>query len=262
VVNRTPFLALFAVVACSGEPRFPAPPAVLGTAAKVSESPAQELQQRTFDWVLAGRWTIDKSLVPVVETDAVPIAIVRAFHSGLVLGVVRCDATCVGALKTVLPDGAERAHLEQRILRATEHERVDGLALDLGGLAEVDAAASAMIDEIGAVLHLANRKLGVIMQMTCRDAACTGMRLLGRVARAADLVVVTETDEDVVDGAARADARRRAIAETLSKGPTARVFLEAGSEERAIDAHALGLGGLYVDLTSPSRAVPEVVEAP
>jgi len=119
-----------------------------------------------------------------------------------------------------------------------------------------------MIDEIGAVLHLQNRKLGVIMQMTCRDVTCAGMRLLGRVARAADVVVVTETDEDVVNVAARADARRRAILETLSKGPTARVFLEAGSEQRAVDAHALGLGGLYVDLTSLSRAAPEVVEAP
>jgi len=125
-------LVLFTVLACTSEPKFPPPPAVLGTAATVSESPAQVLQRQTFDWVLARRWTIDKALALVVETDAAPLPIVRAFHSGPVLGVIRCDATCVGALKTVLPDGAERTSSSEFYARRSTNASTAWLSISAG----------------------------------------------------------------------------------------------------------------------------------
>jgi hypothetical protein len=211
------------------------------------------------DWVFATRWHLTPTLAVTVEPDAVPPALLRAFYTGMALGVVRCDAECIGALRLALPDGARRAHLEQTILRATENERLDGIAIDVSGLDEVDSAASALIDELAAALHSDGRKMGVVMRMTCRDVLCTGARLLGRIARAADVVVLDELDEDVPADDVRIDRRRRVITETLAKGPTARVFLggdASDAAQRGLDARALGLGGVYVTFPSPASAAP------
>ncbi len=259
MVNRGLVFTTITLVSCMGEARFPAPPATPGTAVMISGDSMVGVRPQ-LDWVLATRWNLGPTLAPTLEPGATSPAILRAFYQGPALGLVRCDSACVGALRPVLPDGALRAHLEQRILRTTESDRLDGLAIDVSGLDEIDAAASALLEELAAALHADGRKMGVVMRMTCRDVLCTGARLLGRIARAADVVVLDELDEDVPADTVRIDRRRRVIKETLSRGPTARVFLGGDASDamqRDRDARALGLGGVYVTFPSPASPSPE-----
>lgn len=259
MVNRRPLFIVFALVSCVREASFPAPPAVPGTAAMVSGGSLDELRTTRPDWLIATRWSLSPALEITLEPSAPP-ALLRAFYTGPALGLVRCESACVGALRSVLPNGGLRAHLEQRILRMTENERFDGLAIDVTGLDDIDAAAAAFLEELAAAVHSDGRKMGVVMRMTCRDVLCTGARLLGRIARAADVVVLDEQGEDVPANDVRIDRRRRVITETLTRGPTARVFLggdSADAAQRVHDARALGLGGVYVIFPSPASPSPE-----
>jgi hypothetical protein len=220
-----------------------------------TEGSLETLKAKPVDQLLAVRWDLGSTLELAGSADAAPLATIRALYSGPVFGLVRCDAGCVGALHPLLPNGAERSHLEQRILRATETERFDGIAIDASGLDEIDAPASAFIEELAAAVHSDRRTIAVVVRMTCRDVLCNGVRLLGRIARAADVVILEELDEDVPDEATRTDRRHRVIQESLGtpgKGPTARVFLD--SERAREEAKALGLGGVYVGLLTSSLA--------
>lgn len=221
----------------------------------VAEGSIPGLEKRPIDQVLAVRWDLGPALELADSMDAASLATIRALHRGPVYGLVRCDAACIARLRDVLPNGAERAHLEQRMLRTTEKERFDGIAFDASGFDEIDAAGSAFVEELAAATHAAERKMGVIVRITCRDVLCTGARLLGRIVRAVDLVILQELDQDIADEATRTDRRHRVFSETLSKGPTARIFLE--SENAIQEAKTLKLGGVYIGLvTSPSPSSP------
>jgi len=201
-------------------------------------------------WVLVERYQLTAGFA--LDVGGPPVALVRAVLSGgTALGLVRCESACASALDHALEDPADRARLEQTILRGTEHDRLDGVAIDLTALPALDPHAVDFVEELGAAVHVVGRKLGVIARMTCRGLECEGVRgTLARVVRAVDVLSLEELDQDVPSVEVRQKRRLLVLSAELDGAPAARVFLGVANTSdlatRVVDAGARGLGGVDV----------------
>lgn len=204
-------------------------------------------------WVFAERWELTGGLsLGPLEGGALGRTPAGSNGRGATtLALVRCEPACAGALDRLLEAPADRARLEQAILRGAERDPLDGLALDLSALPALDPHAADFVEELAAATHAAGRKLGVITRMTCRGHECEGVRgTLARVVRAADVVSLEELDQDVPAVELRQRRRLGVLVTELDGAPAKRVFLGVANTSdlaaRVVDAGARGLGGVDV----------------
>jgi hypothetical protein len=247
LVNRALRALVLACLGCGPSPRWPSPPEHPGLVATVASIDGLVARRPEAAWLLAPRFSLGASLAPLPARETTTTAQIRAFYTGPLLGLVSCEGACVAELRRALENAALRAHVEQRLLRDTEADRADGIAVDLSFLDEIDQHATAFVLELAAGLHAGGRKLGVIVRMTCRDETCGGLQGLALAVRAVDLVILEELDQDVAPQ--KSTRRARAVREALTDCPTARVYLSVTRTSdilaRISDASTLRLGGVY-----------------
>lgn len=234
----------------------PSNPGVLAHVS-AAEASTGALGGREVAWLLVARYELGERLT--LTTAGPPVALVRALSRAPALGLVGCGGACAAKLESTLEDPAERARLEQALLRGTEQDGLDGLAVDLRFLPALGEPAVAFVEDLAAAAHAGHRKAGALVRMSCRASECEGVRgALGRVVRAADAVSLDELDEDVQSPDAMRQRRLAVLAAELGGVPARRVFLGvAGASDLAVRialASERGLGGVDVGLLGETPA--------
>lgn len=223
---------------------------------------------------------------PGVPFPRARLARIRTGASFSVLPMVGCIGECGPKISRVLDDAAARRRHVADLTRAVGAEHADGLYIDYEDIDARPESVTAFFGELGAALHLQDKKLGVAVQEPCGfNPACKREPYpfdLRELAKKVDRLAIMEYDfsvdgssapaprawverglRRVIDDVGAETARARVLCAVpyygrmtagLAGAETAVMFAEVGkSRIRNVDA---GVGPLVFDPSSLAKVGP------